>query len=120
MNSNTYRCIGSFFRRHPSLNQNQMTKYLTFLLSYFPTYVLYFIHAYFEQNDRKLQQVAKKIVPLIVDKNKGREIFYRNFIDRLHPQFWELDQFHMGDALFTQTRGRASDGPQIKTAELLA
>src|SRR5436305_10788344 len=63
---------------------------------------------------------AVKIVALVVDDNKGREIDDLDPPDRLHPELGIFDRFDLLDAVLREARRRPADRAKIEAAVFLA
>ena len=55
-------------------------------------------------------QLLKKVVPLVVDDDEGRKVFYFNLPDRFHAQAFEGDAVDLLDAVLGEA-GQKGDCP---------
>ena len=56
----------------------------------------------------------KKIIPLIIGKDKRREVFNPDLPDGLHTQLFKIYYFNRFDILFCQYSGRSTDRPKVE------
>ena len=49
-------------------------------------------------------QLLEEVIPLVVDDDKGRKIFYFYLPDRFHAQVLEVDAVDFSDAVLGQAR----------------
>src|SRR5438876_11305210 len=54
-------------------------------------------------------QLRIKILALVIDHNKGWEVFHLNAPDGLHAQLWVLKDLDLLNAMLRQTRRRATN-----------
>ena len=57
-----------------------------------------------------------EVVSFVVNDDKGGEVFDADFVDRFHAKLWKSEDFHVGDAVASESCGRPSDGSQIEAA----
>ena len=62
----------------------------------------------------------KKVIALVVDKNKGGKVFDFNFPDSFHSELCKLEDFNFFDVFLCEDRSRSSDTAEIKASVFFA
>ena len=57
---------------------------------------------------------------LIIDEDKGWEVFDGNFPHRLHPKFWKSDDLLLADVVLSEQGSWATGGAEVEAAVGLA
>ena len=65
-------------------------------------------------------ELREKIVAFVVHEDEGREVFYADFADSFHTEFFEIDHFDRFYAVLSQNGCRSTDRSQIESAMLFA
>ena len=65
-------------------------------------------------------ELLEEVVTLVVDEDKGGEVFYRNLPDSLHTQFGILHALNALDRTLRQYGSHTANGAEIESAVLLA
>ena len=67
-----------------------------------------------------MSPLSEKIVAFVIDDDEGREVFYADFADSFHTEFFEIDHFDRFYAVLSQNGCRSTDRSQIESAMLFA
>ena len=64
--------------------------------------------------------MLEKIVSFVIHKYECREVFYFDFPDGFHPEFWIFYAFNALDVVLCQYGCRSSDRSEIESSVFLA